>query len=43
MPGVAPIQHDAFPLPARSAETHLDFMREADLIRRSVNPRAPHP
>ena len=40
--GVDPIQDDGFPLPAWSAEAHLDFMREAGITYTVLSIPAPH-
>ena len=40
--GIDPIQDDGFPLPAWSAETHLDFMREAGIAYTVLSIPTPH-
>ena len=40
--GIDPIQDNGFPLPAWSAETHLDFMREAGIAYAALSIPAPH-
>ena len=40
--GIDPVQDDGFPLPAWSAETHLEFMREAGITYTVLSIPAPH-